>query len=145
MDEVFEWKAEIAFKGTAEQYAKFAEQMEAVAKQDYVSIQIPEWWPWPRPFPGFWPIDPWIALGRERLDKLIEGSPAIQIRYIRDIRGGIRRAHLHMGNQIVLLERAAFKEIVTEVAAKLAAERVDALGDYVEVMAGINELAVSEM
>lgn len=145
MDEVFEWKAEVAFKGTAEQFAKFADQMEAVAKQDYVSIQIPDWWPWPRPFPGFWPIDPWIFLGRDRVNKLIEGSPTMQIRYIRDIRGGIRRAHLHMGDQIVMLERDAFKEIVTQVAAGLVAQRVDAMGDYMDVMEGINELAATEM
>jgi len=141
MDEVFEWKAEIAFKGTAEEFAQFAEQMEAVAKARNVSVRIPDWWPKPGPFPGFWPVDPRVLLGRDVLAKLVEGSPMIDIKYIRDIRGGIRTAHLHLGDQVALLERAAFKEVVSKVAAELGSQRVDSAADYVHVMAGINGLA----
>ena len=141
MDEVFEWKAEIAFKGTAEDFAQFAEHMEAITKAGKVSVRIPEWWPRPTPFPGFWPVDPRVLLGRKAIAKLVEGSPIIDIKYIRDIRGGMRTAHLHLGDQIVLLERETFKQVVSKVAAELGSQRVEAAADYVQVMAGINALA----
>jgi hypothetical protein len=128
MDEVFEWKAEIAFKGTADQFAQFRERMESVADLEYVAIRIPDWWPKPRPLPGFWPIDPFVYLGRDRLAKLIDNSPIIDFKYIRDIRGGIRTAHLHVGDRIALVDQAAFKEVVSQVAAGLAAQRFDATG-----------------
>jgi hypothetical protein len=60
--------------------------------------------------------------------------------WIKDIAGGIRDPHVHLENEIVLLDRDRFKLMVSEVASMLATERVDHMDDFVSVMAPIQEL-----
>ena len=57
-------------------------------------------------------------LNKEVLDKLSQGMPKIKL--IRDIYGGMRNAHFHIGNEVVLLDRARFKELVGRVAESMA-------------------------
>jgi len=57
-------------------------------------------------------------LSKEMLNRLTKDMPKIKI--IKDIDGGMRNAHLHVGNEVVLLDRARFKELVGQVAAEMA-------------------------
>lgn len=75
------------------------------------TVPLPE-----RPFPGIPAITK--LLTKEMLNKLVKGMPKVRI--IKDINGGMRNPHLHVGNEVVLLDRAKFKELVGQVAAEMA-------------------------
>jgi hypothetical protein len=65
---------------------------------------------------GIYPIA--RHLSRSMLNKLTKGMPTFKL--IKDINGGIRCAHLHLHDEVVLLDREGFKEAVEHVAAELA-------------------------
>ncbi len=129
----FHWKAEVEFQGNAEEFARIAE----LFAETEVKFKI---WPRPFPFPGGWPVDWRVLLSEARVKELLEGTEAVSIRFIKDIAGGIRDPHLHIGEQVVLMDRARFKDVIAEVSRELAAGRVERMMDYTDVMAGINPL-----
>ena len=71
------------------------------------------------------PVDK--LLERARLEKITANQPRIKLRLIKDIRGGIRSPHMHLADEVVLLNRNRFKTLVGEVASVLAENRVDRL------------------
>jgi len=152
MEKRFEWSAEIKFKGTEKEFMKLAELIEAMPAE----IEVPEKtasetsilaassrpilrWPWP-PWPGLPPY-PERVLGTDRLKLLTKDMSHIRIKIPRDIDGGMRTAHVHMGDEIVLLDRDTFKNIVSEVASAIAMRNIDAGIGYVGVM---NALEMSD-
>jgi hypothetical protein len=137
MGDMFEWKAEIKFQGTA---ADFAQLAEAIVELP-IEIYIPEWVCRPHHWAGCMPIPIDVLLGLEHLEKITDGMPRVQIKYIRDIYGGIRTPHLHLKDEVVLLDRARFKTLVAQVAYELAARRVERIDDYVGVMSNVGPLA----
>ena len=87
--------------------------------------------------PGIYPIARY--LGRDMLNKLTKDMP--RFRLIKDICGGIRTAHLHLQrNEVVLLDEAGFREIVTLVATDLAGQLADTM-EYPETVGAIRNLA----
>jgi hypothetical protein len=157
MDSKFTWKAEIEFNGTPEQFNALTDALDklnitivppALSRMPHLS-GLPPWprwpglppWPWPH-LPGLLPISIAEQVGAKYAEaRLKDARPAIQLRFLKDIRGGIRDAHLHLGEEIIFLDRAAFKAYVGEVAQALAQQRVDLGGDYIETMAGLEALA----
>jgi hypothetical protein len=137
MEDVFEWKAEIRFKGGAADFAKLADAIRELP----VEIHVPEWARRPRHLAGCMPVPVDVLLGEEHLKKITEGAPRVRIKYIRDIYGGIRTAHLHLKDDVVLLDRARFKTVVSQVAHELAARRVERIEDYVDIMNKVGPLA----
>lgn len=129
----FNWKAEVEFHGSAEEFAKITD----VLKDTPVAFKFS---PHPFPFPGLWPVDWRVVVGEARAKQFLEGTNAISVRFLKDIAGGIRDPHLHIGDQVVLLDQARFKEIIGEVSRELAARRVEQMTDYIDVMEGINPL-----
>jgi hypothetical protein len=72
--------------------------------------------PLPEDEAGIWPV---TRLFDPELAKLLsQGMPRLKM--IDDIRGGIRNAHLHIGDEVVLIDRERFKEIVGHAAKELA-------------------------
>jgi hypothetical protein len=145
MNDQFEWKAEITFKGTAEEFNEMSASLGEVLKAKYVAVSIPgvKWpdtsggrFPFPRPFPDEF---------SERMNraKITDGMPEVSIKYLKDICGGIRTPHYHVGDKVVLLDRARFKVLVGELARELAISHVDLTEDHVEVMNHIGRLAES--
>ena len=132
----FTWKGEMTFNGTAREFAKLAE---ALNDRIEVEVTVPAWWP-PRPFPGYPPWPWWRRIPKEILDNIIKGAPKFQVMWIKDFAGGIREPHLHLADEVVLLDRERFKLMVGEVASVLAAARVDHMEDFVSVMAPIQSL-----
>ncbi len=65
---------------------------------------------------GFIPVTK--ILSKELIDKIAKEMPRTKI--IKNIDGGIRTPHLHIENELVLLDRARFKELVGQVAMELA-------------------------
>ncbi len=135
--EEFTWKGQIEFKGSAAQFKQLADVLEKLP----VEVKIPEWFRHPCHFAGCMPIPVDRLLGIERLNKIIEGMPQIQVKYIRDVYGGIREANVHLEkDMIALLDQARFKTFVGEVAKELGAMRVDLDKDYITVMSPVNRL-----
>jgi hypothetical protein len=140
MKDEFEWKAEITFKGSPAEYEKLVAVLNDISKAGSVTFQIPEWTRRRGHTAGCFPspIDRW--LDERILTEITEGMPRFAINYVRGIPGGIRTPHLHLQDEVVLLDRAKFKIMAQNVAAAIASRRVDALGDYVAVMNEINAL-----
>jgi hypothetical protein len=136
MDTNIFWKGEIIFRGDAKEYTQLAAAFEKLP----VEINIPEWRR-PHHLAGCFPFPVESLLGRDLLDNIIDGMPRVPVKFIKGIPGGIRPAHLHIGNEIVLLDRNRFRTYASAVAAEMAKILVDTEGlDYVDVMGPINEL-----
>ncbi len=134
----FRWKGEISFHGTDKEFAKLA----AVLDSYPVRVEISEWRI----------IDTGHLAGCNRiavdkllqvknLNEIIAEQPRFKPTFIKDIRGGIRSPHLHLGDEVVLLNRDRFKMMVGKVAAALAEARVDKYTDYINVVGRVNDLA----
>lgn len=130
-DQRITFRTEIEFKGSTEEFEKVAT---ALAR---LPIRLRVEWP-PDHTAGCWPIGPEQIISKQVLDKVIEGMP--QLKIIRDIRGGIRNPHLHVKDQVVLLDRARFKEVVGQVAMELAG-RIAERAEYTEAVGAIRNLA----
>jgi hypothetical protein len=138
MSTEFKWRAVVEFNGTEEQFNEFAERLASLP----VQVEIPEWVR-PHPIPGGWPVPIDAVLNRKAIEALTKGQPRIKVKFVDGINGGIRDAHLHLEDQIVLLDRAQFKELVAGVAAKLAEQMIDFDDDHVEVIAKIDRLSAT--
>ncbi len=136
MADTMTWKAEIKFSGTVDQFNKFAEMLENAR----VEVKIPEWDKIPNHLAGCSPFPIDNILSRDQLKKIIDKQPTVQIKYIRDIKGGIRTPHLHLKDQVVLLDQDKFTDMVKNVAERLAVMRVERLDDYLDVMKTVNDI-----
>lgn len=138
MKERFKWKAEIVFEGTADQFNELAE---GLAKFP-VDIRVAEWAGRPRHFAGCMPLPIEKLLNKERLAGLTADKPQMQLKFIRDIAGGIRTAHVHLGDRVVLLEQESFREFMGQVAQELGERRALIVDDYVEAMSPITAIPI---
>lgn len=136
MKDVIRWKAEIEFEGTADEFNKMVAQLDKVP----VEISIPEWIPRPHHFAGCTPLPIDMLIDKEQLGNLTEGLQRHKIKFIRDIDGGMRMAHIHIGDEIVLLDRTRFKTFVATVAYELGARRAESVDDYIDVMDPVGRL-----
>ncbi len=94
------------------------------------TVPLPE-----QPSPGIIPVA--RLLGGELRDKVIEGMPRVKI--INGIDGGIRNPHLHIKDEVVLLNRARFKEVVSQIAGELAGKLTES-ADFAETARAISHL-----
>lgn len=131
------WKAEVEFDGTVEDFNRMAGMLNDLP----IVVRIPEW-PRPGPFPGIYAMPIEKLLAEKQLREIVSDAQPLQIKYIKDIAGGIRLAHVHLGDQVYLIDRAKFQVLVGEVAQRLATRRVEAIGDYVGVMDAISRVAI---
>jgi len=148
MNDQFEWKAEITFKGTADEFNEMTASLGEVLKAGRVAIDIPELRKYPYPGDGWGGIMPFPRpphqvefSKRLNLNAIAEGMPRMKIKPFPGIDGGIRTPHMHMGDEVVLLDREQFKMFAGEVARELASRHVDTTEDYVGVMNHIGRLA----
>jgi hypothetical protein len=130
------WKGEVTFEGTIDQFNAFKAAMEklpvGISVSELGKIIL-------RPRPGY--ITPAIIslIDAAKLDKLTEGATRMQFAKIKDIAGGIRTAHLHLGDDVVLLDKSQFKNILGEIARTTMEQRVDAEEDYYSMIKPIAE------
>lgn len=150
MGNEFEWSVVLKFKGTEEEFAKLSDSLneapveiiipdrELIKNLETIEARIKEG-KWPPRFPGRPPY-PDRILKNERILELAKGMQKIGIRYPRDIAGGIRTFHLHIGDEVVLLTHERFKTLVSEVAAELASMNVDTGVEFVEIMSKLDSI-----
>lgn len=136
MKDKFEWKAEIKFDGTADEFNDVLAALDELPFE----VEIPEWEGLPHHFAGCMPIPIDVLIGVDNLEKLVADLPRIRIKYIRDIYGGMRTAHVHVGDEVVLLDRARFRTLVADVAHELGERRAEMIEDYVGVMGPVGGL-----
>ena len=136
MEDKFTWKGQIKFVGSSAQFNELSEMLDKYP----VEFEIPEWDRIPDHLAGCFPFPLEILVSKDQIKKLTEGMPKIKIKYLRDIRGGIRTAHLHLDEQLVLLDRKRFKMMVGNVAEELAEMRVDRMSDYIDVMQVVGDI-----
>ena len=91
---------------------------------------------YPRPFPGGWPILIQEILDRKKLASLVDGMPRLKV--IEGIKGGMRNPHLHLEDQIVLLDRGRFKDVVGHVAMALATQFAEE-AEYIDVVEAMHD------
>ncbi len=137
MNETFTWRAEIIFHGSAKDFNKMTKTLEDLP----VEIEIPEWVDRVAHLAGCMPMTVTKLIPEEMLRELIEGMPELQLIYLRDIPGGIRTAHIHVEDKVVLLDTERFSVFAGEVAQRLATLRASQIDDYIKVMDPINRLA----
>jgi hypothetical protein len=148
MAEEIVFKAQIGFKGSIEEFQKVAADLQKLTASGKVAIDtvplpdkptdktkvvmidtvpLPElkFGGWtiegvtvhPKPYPGFPPPE---FLGDAVVNSLVKDMPRIKIN--KEIYGGMRNPHLHIKNEIVLLNKERFKELVGQVVTKLSKE-----------------------
>jgi hypothetical protein len=139
-----QFQATVEFEGTVEEFKKVLAGFENLVDSG-LKISTPEniaetmmidTVPLPEgPFPGIFPYARLITV--EQMMEQIGEMPRFAL--IDDIRGGIRNPHLHLGDDVVLLDRELFKSIVQETAANLTEELAEN-GDYVEIASAMRHL-----
>ena len=136
MPKKFEWKAEVKFKGTVDE---FNDIMSYLDKQP-VEIDLVEWAGIRRHLAGCNRIPIENILDKVMIEKITAKSAKLDLKYIQDIAGGIRDPHIHVGDRVCLLSKDNFKHYAAEVAKELALMRVNNSEDYIEMMNPINSL-----
>jgi len=137
----FEWLAR--FTGSAEQFEGLVTGINKLRESGVMidTVPLPEKHltvikPWP--YPGGWPIE--SVLSKRFLEKITDGMVRIKLD---GIEGGMRNAHLHIGNEAVLLDKARFKQAVGQ-AAKVLGERLAETANYYETIGAIRGLVPRE-
>lgn len=137
MDPKITWKAQVQFAGTPEEFNALS------AALDKFNIRVIPEAIWPRPpWPGLIPMTASELLAPRVIEALVaNASLKTRLEFLKGIRGGIREPHLHLVDEVVFLDRTAFKSYVSRVAQALAERRADASDDYIGVMAGLEAIA----
>lgn len=129
MNEKITFRTEVEFIGSTAEFEKVA----AALIELPIRIRV-EWAPCHTA--GCWPVPPFRLLSKKAIERVTEGMPRI---IIKDIAGGIRDPHLHIGEEAVLLDRAKFKELVGQVAMELGG-RLAERAEYTETVGAIRNL-----
>lgn len=124
------FRTEIEFKGSAEEFAEMAEVLVKLP------VRLRVEWP-PGHIAGCWPVAIEKLLSRQALNKIAEGMPKIKI--VKGINGGMRDPHLHLGDEIALLSREKFKELVGKAAMEIAGLLADK-AEYVQAIGTIRSM-----
>lgn len=127
------WKGEVTFEGTIDQFHAFKTAIEkqhvtiSVSELDSNILQNIHIAGYIRP--NYAAI---FAAGQ--LEKLTEGAPRMEFTSIEGIAGGIRSPHLHLGDEVVLIDKERFKAILGEVARGMVEQRIDSEEDYCNIV-----------
>lgn len=106
----------LRLRGSRAELARAVEQFERLDE-----IEVLPWRP-----DGGWPVPFAEIAGRELLEKYVREGRLLE--RLRGIAGGDMAPHVHLGDEVYLLEAEVFQRLVADVARKLAAEfagRVD--------------------
>jgi len=93
---------------------------------------------WPKDHTaGCWPIEPQKLISESLIEKFTIDTPRFKL--MKPIPGGIRDPHLHIKDEIFLLGRDQFKELISQVSMKLAGD-LASVADHVEAVGAIRNL-----
>lgn len=141
-DTTLKWKAEVTFEGTLEEFNEF----KAALVRHPIEIEIAEFSSLAagkiidRTSSGYAHFDYATVFQREQFEQLIKDSPRLEFKRIRGFAGGIRTPHLHIGDEVILVDKERFKTILGQVAKNIFETRVETQDDFckiIEPMVGI--------
>jgi hypothetical protein len=125
------WKGTVEFEGTPEEFEKFSGALFkagvhiSIDKESIFAEMVKR---------GYLAPVRWDAAGVVKqlndTNSLRMAGPAIG-----DIAGGIRTPHLHLGDDIVLVDRNQFKTMLGQVAREVFEQRATSLQDFNEIVA----------
>lgn len=124
------FRTEIEFKGSIAEFKKLSTDLVKLP------VRLRAEWP-PTHTAGCWPVAPEKIIEGDLLEKIISDQPRVKI--LKDIYGGIRNPHFHVKDEIVLLARNRFQELVKNVAGELAVQ-LAAKADYAKTLRAIHDL-----
>lgn len=125
------FRTEIEFKGSIAEFQQLSTDLVKLP------VRLRAEWP-PTHTAGCWPVAPERIIDGGLLEKITSDQPRVKI--LKDIYGGIRNPHFHIKDEIVLLARDRFQELVKNVAGELAVQ-IAAKADYAETLGAIQDLA----
>ena len=96
----------------------------ARAVEGFQRLEHLELLPWPPA--GGWPVPLATIAGTDLLKQYADR--AVRLEHLDGIRGGEVVPHLHLEDEVFLLERSEFKKLVGDIAAKLTAEFAERVG-----------------
>lgn len=129
--QVVAWKGMVEFEGTPAEFEKFSGALAQAGvhvsiDKDSIFTELTK--------RGYVAPVRWEAIGvmkqLNESNSLRMTSPAIG-----DIAGGIRTPHLHVGDDIVLVDRDHFKSLLGQVAREIFEQRVTTKQDFDEIIA----------
>jgi hypothetical protein len=127
----FKWKAEVSFEGTLEEFDKFKLSL----SEHPIEIEMSEFSAHlDRSNAGYMRVNWGVVFPGERLDQMLEGMPRMKFERIRGFAGGIRTPHLHLGDEVVMVEKDRFKTMLGEVAKNIFELRVDTEDDFCDMI-----------
>ena len=129
MNKQIKWKAEVSFKGSEKEFNRFVGAM----NEHKVEVKI-EKWPWPFPSPGLPVYKSMVKFSDKVMGELLDGTTEMKIKYIDDIRGGIRTPHVHVGENIHLLNKEKFSQYMGELGRVMTSSIGDKAADHVVAM-----------
>ncbi len=141
MTKKISFNAQIEFSGNAEQFEQICEAISKLpvrvspnqggfgGSHAMPDDDVPD---------GIWTIPPSVLLEKQAMERLTKGMNKINISS--KVTGGVQQPHLHIDDQIVMLNRSQFHEFVGLTAQKLA-ERLPEKLSYNQTVQKINEMS----
>jgi hypothetical protein len=126
------WKGVVEFQGTPEEFEGFSVALANVGA--HVSFDKESAFTRLKPNPGY--VAP-VFLDAVGVLQQLDESNSLRMKgpAIERIAGGIRTPHLHLGDDIVLVDRNHFKSILGQVAREVFEQRVASKQDFDEIIA----------
>jgi hypothetical protein len=135
------WKAEVSFEGSVEQFQAFKADIEKHDIEiDLGDIRVLDeaWERFPYHPAGYIPAFVRDFFPKaDQIDKYTQGAIRMKFAAIKDIQGGIRTPHLHLGSEVVLMDKENFKAILSDVARNVIDHQIETEEDYFSVIGPI--------
>jgi len=129
-DQEIKFRTEIEFRGTLEEFTEVATALTKLPIK--LRVEFPH-----GHTAGCWPFPPDGILSKRVLDRVIADMPRVKL--VKDIYGGIRNPHLHIADDLVLLDRERFKSFVGQLAMEVAGNIAEK-ADYTDAVGAIHGL-----
>lgn len=134
MNDKVTFRAEIEFQGTADDLAKVVNGLNKLP----VRLVVDKF-PLPFPYPGGWPVPLFRFLPKDLVTKITKESSSFPSAILNGINGGIRDPHLHIKDQVALIGREEFSQVVG-IAADNIAQELAAESGYQQTIGALREL-----
>jgi hypothetical protein len=127
------WKAEVSFEGNIDEFKEFKTALDKYRVQASIpglkGLATGS---------GYAKFEYAVSFKQNpaQFEKFVAGEPRVQLAQIGGISGGMRNPHLHLGDEVVIVDKARFKALLGEVAKAVAERKVESEDDYYEMIKG---------
>jgi len=125
------WKGVVEFQGSPKEFEDFSQSLvkagvHVTFDKDSVFVDLSK--------AGY--IAP-VYMDAVGVEKRLDESNSMRMKrpVLEGINGGIRTPHLHLGDEVVLVDREHFRSLLGEVAREVFEQRVASKADFTEIVA----------